>query len=280
MAFGLMTRESMLENGIIRDTGKTCEKHEMPIYARKMPNHGNRETEFCWQCTTEYIQTKSNAVDIAYNNQSLLAKGYKVFYKESVLSKEIASATLKNYKEHSAVDTKALNYAKRITRDYVKGMEGNSLLQGPPGGGKSHLSMSIAKNINEMFKSYNQSKSVIFVSVPLLSGLVKDTFDYDDKKNSKYSQERMSKLLINCDYLILDDLGKESTTGNTIKSASGWTYTFLFNILDNRTNTIINTNFSRAELMKIYDAAFVDRIIKGAKNNIFKYPDNAESKRF
>nr|WP_231908304.1 ATP-binding protein [Streptococcus pyogenes] len=245
-----------------------------------MPNHGNRETEFCWQCTTEYIQTKSNAVDIAYNNQSLLAKGYNVFYKESVLSKEIASATLKNYKEHSAVDTQALNYAKRITRDYVKGMEGNSLLQGPPGVGKSHLSMSIAKNINEMFKSYNQSKSVIFVSVPLLSALVKDTFDYDDKKNSKYSQERMSKLLINCDYLILDDLGKESTTGNTIKSASGWAYTFLFNILDNRTNTIINTNFSRAELMKIYDAAFVDRIIKGAKNNIFKYPDNAESKRF
>ncbi len=90
----------------------------------------------------------------------------------------------------------------------------------------------------------------------------------------------MSKLLINCDYLILDDLGKESTIGNTIKSASGWAYTFLFNILDNRTNTIINTNFSRAELMKIYDAAFVDRIIKGAKNNIFKYPDNAESKRF
>ncbi|EPW72012.1 ATP-binding protein [Streptococcus agalactiae] len=280
MAFGLMTRESMLENGIIRDTGKTCKKHEMPIYARKMPNHNNRETEFCWQCTTEYIQSKSNAVDIAYNNQSLLAKGYNVFYKESVLSKEIASATLKNYKEHSAVDTQALNYAKRITRDYVKGMEGNSLLQGPPGVGKSHLSMSIAKNINEMFKSYNQSKSVIFVSVPLLSALVKDTFDYDDKKNSKYSQERMSKLLINCDYLILDDLGKESTTGNTIKSASGWTYTFLFNILDNRTNTIINTNFSRAELMKIYDAAFVDRIIKGAKNNIFKYPDNAESKRF
>ncbi|MHC5848206.1 ATP-binding protein, partial [Streptococcus pyogenes] len=73
MAFGLMTRESMLASGVIRDTGKTCEKHEMQIYARKMPNHGNRETEFCWQCTTEYIQTKSNAVDIAYNNQSLLA---------------------------------------------------------------------------------------------------------------------------------------------------------------------------------------------------------------
>lgn len=280
MAFGLMTRENMIENGVIRETEELCEKHDLPIYARKMPNHENKETKFCWQCTTEYIQAKSNAVDIAYNNQSLLAKGYNVFYKESVLSKEIAGATLKNYKEHSVVDTQALNYAKRIIRDYVKGMEGNSLLQGPPGVGKSHLSMSIAKNINEMFKSYNQSKSVIFVSVPLLSALVKDTFDYDDKKNSKYSQERISKLLINCDYLILDDLGKESTTGNTIKSASGWAYTFLFNILDNRTNTIINTNFSRAELMKIYDAAFVDRIIKGAKNNIFKYPDNAESKRF
>lgn len=279
MAFGLMTRENMLASGVIRDTGRTCEKHEMPIYARKMPNHENKETKFCWQCTTEYIQAKSNAVDIAYNNQSLLAKGYNVFYKESVLSKEIAGATLKNYKEHSVVDTQALNYAKRIIRDYVKGMEGNSLLQGPPGVGKSHLSISIAKNINEMFKSYNQCKSVIFVSVTLLTKLVKDTFKYKDQY-AKYSQERITKLLTDCDYLILDDLGKESTTGNTIKPASDWVYTFLFSILDNRTNTIINTNFSKAELVKIYDAALVDRITKGAKNNIFKYPDNAESKRF
>ncbi|SQA20207.1 ATP-binding protein [Streptococcus agalactiae] len=229
MAFGLMTRESMLENGVIRDTGKKHAKStRCQFMLGKCQIMAIEKQNFVGNVQQSISKRKVMPVDIAYNNQSLLAKGYKVFYKESVLSKEIASATLKNYKEHSAVDTKALNYAKRITRDYVKGMEGNSLLQGPPGVGKSHLSMSIAKNINEMFKSYNQSKSVIFVSVPLLSGLVKDTFDYDDKKNSKYSQERMSKLLINCDYLILDDLGKESTTGNTIKSASGWTiYVFI-----------------------------------------------------
>ncbi|MHA2619286.1 hypothetical protein ACXZ74_06520 [Streptococcus agalactiae] len=162
MAFGLMTRESMLENGVIRDTGKTCEKHEMPIHARKKCQIMAIEKQN-FVAMTEDIQTKSNAVDIAYNNQSLLAKGYKVFYKESVLSKEIASATLENYKEHSAVDTKALNYAKRITRDYAKGMEGNSLSQGPPGVGNNDTVDDIATNINEMFKSYNQSKDVILV---------------------------------------------------------------------------------------------------------------------
>lgn len=90
----------------------------------------------------------------------------------------------------------------------------------------------------------------------------------------------MTNVLTNCDYLILDDLGKESTTGNIIKSASEWTYTFLFNILDNRQNTIINTNFTTKELTQIYDRAFVDRITKGAKKNIFVFPEDTESKRF
>ncbi|HEO6614891.1 TPA: ATP-binding protein [Streptococcus agalactiae] len=277
-AIGDGTRNGMLSTGFLVDTGKTCEKHQAPIYLRTRPV--GTESEFCWACQQEEINKKKSMVDLAYQNQAMLADGYSVFKRESILSKEIATAEIKNFKVECNTDNNALNFAKRTIRDYIKGMEGNCILQGPPGVGKSHLSMSIAKNINELFKSYNQSKSVIFVSVSLLSALVKDTFDYDDKKNSKYSQERMSKLLINCDYLILDDLGKESTTGNTIKSASSWAYTFLFNILDNRTNTIINTNFTTKELTQIYDRAFVDRVMKGAKKNIFIFPEDAESKRF
>lgn len=269
----------MIASGILRDTGTICEKHGLTIYARKMPNFNNKETLICWQCATENIRARAKDVDLEYQNSAMLASGYNVFKKESILSKEVASATFKNFEVKTKTDEFALNYAKRLVRDYLKGNEGNAVIQGPPGVGKSHLSMAIAKNMNEMFKGYNQKKSVIFVSFSLLTRLVKDTFKYNDKE-SKYSEERMTKLLSECDYLILDDLGKESSTGNTIEQASKWTYTFLFNILDNRTNTIINTNFNSKELTKIYDRAMLDRIMKGAKDNTFTFPNDTESKRF
>lgn len=276
-AIGDGTYQGMILSGFLVDTGKTCQKHNTPIYLRTRP--ADKQSEFCIACQQEKINDKKQSVDLKYEREAILANGYNVFYKESILSDEISKATLANFKVESEIDNKALNYAKRIVRDYSKGMVGNSILQGNAGVGKSHLSMGIAKDLNELFKAYNQQKSIVFVSVAMLARLIKDTFNYKDKE-SRYSQERMTKLLTECDYLILDDLGKESTTGNTIKQSSDWNYSFLFNILDNRESTIINTNFTTNQLIEIYDRAFVDRILKGARNNIFKFPDDAKSKRF
>lgn len=274
-AIGNGTLKGMIEAGFLVDTGQTCEKHNAPIYLRTRP--ADKQSQMCIACTIEYIDKKKKNVYLEYEKNSILANGYTVFKRESILSKEIASATIKNFEVKNELDQKALNYAKRMIRDYSKGMEGNAILNGPAGVGKSHLSMAIAKELNELFKAYNQPKSVIFVSVSRLIQIVQESFNH---KESKFNQERMTKLLTECDFLIFDDLGKESTSGENIKQASDWTYRFLFNILDNRTTTIINTNFSVAQLTKIYDKAFVDRVLKGAKNNIFKYPEEAESKRF
>ncbi|MEQ9810337.1 ATP-binding protein [Streptococcus jiangjianxini] len=270
-----MTFKGMISSGLLVDTGKVCDKHNAPIYLRTKPEE--KQAELCWACAQEGIDKKKQSVDIAYQNQSMLARGYQVFYNESILSKEVAVASFANFEVKNDLDQKALNYGKRLVRDYIKGMQGNAILKGPTGVGKSHLSIAIAKQLNETFKSYNQSKSVVFISVAQLMHLLKASFD---KKDSKYNQERMTKILTECDYLILDDLGKESTTGNSVRSTGDWKYSFLFNILDNREITIINTNFSVKELQKIYDQAFVSRLTKGAKNNIFSYPDNAKDKRF
>ncbi len=136
--------------------------------------------------------------------------------------------------------------------------------------------MAIAKKLNVTYKDFRQSKSVIFVSTSMLVRLVQDSFKYSE---SKYSQDRITKLLIDCDILILDDLGKESSSGSTIKPAGDWTYRFLFNILDNRKSTIFTTNFTVKELQQIYDKALVDRVLKGSKDKIFVYPKETESKR-
>lgn len=273
---GLGTYQQNIERGIWEDTGKTCPTHNAPIYLSHYPKHLDG-LELCIGCGWDNIRQRAKDTAAESESQSVLARGYQVFFNESILSKEVAKASFANFEVKSELDQQALNYGKRLARDYVKGMEGNAVLKGPTGVGKSHLSMAIAKQINETFKNYNQARTVIFVSVAKLMQLLKDNFD---KKDSKYSQERMTKLLTECDYLILDDLGKESTTGNSVRSTGDWKYSFLFNILDNRETTIINTNFTVKELQKIYDNAFVSRVLKGAKNNIFNYPDDATDKRF
>lgn len=273
---GLGTFQQNIKTGIWEDTGKTCPIHGTPIYLSHFPKHLDG-IELCVACCRDNITERSKEADAEAESNAMLSQGYRVFFNESILSQEAAKASFSNFKVANELDQKALNFGKRIARDYVNGMSGNTILKGSTGVGKTHLSMSIAKKINEDFKSYNQKRTVIFVSVLKLMQLIKTSFEI---KDSKYSEERMSKILTSCDYLILDDLGKESTTGNSVRSTSDWKYSFLFNILDNRETTIINTNFSVKELQKIYDNAFVSRITKQAKNNIFNFPETAKDKRF
>lgn len=269
------TLKGMIQSEFLVDTGKTCKVHKTPIYRRTRPK--GKESEFCWACQHIQRDKKKEQKDIEYENQAMLANGYNVFKRESIISKETSLADFNTFEIKHPFDEDAKNYANRLIRDYSKGIEGNAVIYGNPGVGKSFLAVSMAKQLNETFRSYKESKSVIFISVSMLIRLVQNSFNYTD---SKYTQERMTNLLIDCDYLILDDLGKESSSGSTIKSAGDWTYRFLFNILDNRSNTIITTNFTTKELIKIYDRAFVDRVLKVSKGNVLVYPKDMESRRF
>ena len=89
----------------------------------------------------------------------------------------------------------------------------------------------------------------------------------------------MIDMLVKADYLFLDDFGKESTFGRQTKEANEWKQTILYQILDERDTTIINTNLTGEQMQKVYDRSLVSRVMKGAMNNIFKYPDNAQSRR-
>ncbi|CAM4153736.1 DNA replication protein [Streptococcus penaeicida] len=273
-AIGDGTIKGMIQSEFLIDTGKTCQIHSAPIYRRTRPK--GKESEFCIACQHNERDKKREQVDIAYQNQAILSNGYNVFKRESIFSNELKKADFENFEIIKPIDDRAKNYGDRLIRDYIKGIDGNAIIQGEPGVGKSFLAMSIAKKLNLTYKDFRQSKSVIFVSTSMLVRLVQDSFKYSE---SKYSQDRITKLLIDCDILILDDLGKESSSGSTIKPAGDWTYRFLFNILDNRKSTIITTNFTVRELQQIYDKALVDRILKGSRDKIFVYPKETESKR-
>lgn len=139
-----------------------------------------------------------------------------------------------------------LTYCKNYAKNF-KTNSSNILMQGGTGLGKTHLSLAIASVVIE--KGY----SVIYVSAPDILKKIEDEKFYAERSKDKDT----ISYLMECDLLILDDLGTEFETKFT--SAT------IYNILNSRLlltkPTIINTNLSIEELQKSYSTRFVSRII-------------------
>lgn len=145
------------------------------------------------------------------------------------------------YNRMNNIYNHCLSYAKSFTVN-AKSL----LLMGSTGLGKTHLSLAIANEVIE--KGY----SVVYVSVPdILSKLESEHFSYGYSK-----EQEIMKSLLDCDLLILDDLGTEFSTQFSI--------TAIYNLFNTRINMgkplIINTNLTIDELAKTYTRRFTSRL--------------------
>lgn len=119
------------------------------------------------------------------------------------------------------------------------------LMSGPTGLGKTHLSLSIGKAAIE------KGMGVIYGSAPDLIGQV------EREKFSRADSGDSLALILDCDLLILDDLGAEFSTSFTVSC--------IYNIVNTRINrglpTIISTNYTLAEVLSAYQDRVVSRIM-------------------
>jgi DNA replication protein DnaC len=120
------------------------------------------------------------------------------------------------------------------------------IFYGGTGLGKTHLSLAIANAV------INRGYSVVYGTAQnVLSDLQNENFGRTD--NIRYYE----RAVLNCDLLIIDDLGTEYKSAYTTAS--------LYNIINSRIlaklPTIISTNFSSAELEEKYDQRITSRII-------------------
>lgn len=150
---------------------------------------------------------------------------------------------------------KNLSAAKEYAESF--GGEGkNLLLIGPTGTGKTHLSTAIAKVLIE------KGVEVIYDSAQnIVSAFEKDKF-----KSGYGAYEPEGTKYLECELLILDDLGTEFI--------SQFTVSCLYNLLNTRMNkglaTIISTNLSPAELSEKYEDRIYSRIV-GADTRILLF---------
>ncbi|MBS4882475.1 MAG: ATP-binding protein [Peptoniphilus harei] len=255
----------------------SCEKHGCQIKHAKVKISGSEQIiEICPECEKEEILKMESLLRQEAKIKALLSNTYKVFERESIYSQELSDKTLENYVADNPTNEQALNFMKRMLRDYLKFETGNVILSGPPGIGKSHLSIGLAKALNEQSKKCKNPKSVIFISTSALFNKIEESFNGRGDFTENYAVDLLSKV----DFLFLDDLGKESSMSANLKEANDWRQRVLFKILDSRQTTFFNTNLSSNDIKTIYNQALADRIFKGASKHIFKFPENMESRRY
>ncbi len=131
--------------------------------------------------------------------------------------------------------------------DNFKHEKGNILFYGTVGTGKSFLSGCIAKELLE--KAYS---CIYFSAINLFEQIAKETF-HSSSKDELYN---LYEYIYNCDCLIVDDLGTE-TTNSFIESQ-------LFALINERSlrnkSTIISTNLSLEDIRDRYSDRVLSRI--------------------
>lgn len=218
---------------------------------------------YCPICAKERIKQKEQQA-IEHNlNAAIYQKTYNVLMRDSTNAQELTEASFENFKAETPEERQFLDFAKGQVKKYLDGMNGNTLLTGGTGVGKTHLVISIAKELNEAYRAKGEPKSVLFINLTEILRDIRESFKFSSKKGY------YSRMLKEVDYLILDDLGVK--LGNAQgQSKSAWEEEFIFDVLSHRKNTIITTNLSNDEIANLYSERVASRIRTGLEGNFFK----------
>ncbi|GAA0178169.1 ATP-binding protein [Clostridium sediminicola] len=185
-------------------------------------------------------------------NKKLVKLYYKDSELSSVLKRENFNTFTYDYFSNRRVENKpktprknmeeifprALNYAESFNEKSE-----NLLFYGEPGTGKTFLTHCIAKELLDRG---------FFVLYRTAENLFRDLRDIRLNNNSN-----LENLLLNCDLLIIDDLGTEQI--------SRFTKTELFNLLNTKLlsnkKMLVSTNYSLDELMSTYTDRITSRLL-------------------
>lgn len=102
-----------------------------------------------------------------------------------------------------------------------------------------------------------KGKTVLYQTSPVL---LESVIDYKMSKN-KSSLDNIYNSVLNCDLLIIDDLGTESLNSMKLSELFTILNTRILNLNNKITKTIISTNLDLNDIFRIYEERIGSRII-------------------
>lgn len=298
----------------VNHVSEVCPKHKVSLVQfREQP-------PFCFQCKREEMLEQEQrkvqeATDRAYRRRTI-----EVLEKDSLLGDDSLKAVrFQNYRTDNFETQKALEQAQVFAseylttfhqlqqlkmkwllakenghlnleevqrleeayREYDRKTRFNIVFTGSPGVGKSHLAMSMLHEINTQASPH---VSCLFISTVDLMRKVKDSFR---NRESRYTEENMTRLLRSVDLLVLDDVGSESSLQRLQRfeqatqqiESSRYNQEFLYGVLNARGRTILTTNLNSEEFEQLYNEKLVSRMFRGAVGRVIKFTKATADKR-
>lgn len=178
---------------------------------------------------------------------------------ELILSQSFENFSLDFYQgQDKEVMESLVEDLKKYTNEFPE-KKSNLLFVGGTGIGKTHLSTAIAKALIE------KGQSVIYETA---TNFFAD-FENDRFRDRYNGEEPISSKYMECDLLIIDDLGTEVVTNFTVSC--------LYNLINTRLNKklpiILSTNLNSKEIRKLYNDRITSRLFGDFEIKIFKGTD-------
>lgn len=217
---------------LLTENGFSDDYLEIPYTCKKCEDTGFVDGKFC-SCHLKLLQQIS--FDELSKSSRLKLSSFESFSLDYYSDKDVKAAMKDIY-----------DYCRDYASDFSLSSP-NLYFYGPTGLGKTHLSLAIANEVIE------NGFSVVYGSAHnLLSRLEREKFGRSDEPDGTTED-----MLLNCDLLILDDLGAEFSTSFTVAA--------IYNIINTRLcegkPMIINSNLEFDEIEQRYTQRIASRII-------------------
>ncbi|MEB8713163.1 MULTISPECIES: ATP-binding protein [unclassified Bacillus cereus group] len=292
-------QESFKKISALEFADEYCQKHafskggQMTIKPVRKLIDKNNGTIYCPRCKVEeqdsvlFQQANSH-----YKKINRERKKNTLFQRSIIANQSITESRFSTY-ETDCEETKAnKEKAIKILERIKKGEALNVYIAGIQGVGKSHLAyamlyelvkhywvISDGEDLNDEY-AYGNMKSCLFVEIEKLIRLIQDSFR---NKESKYTMDYCISLMVEVDFLVIDDLGAESGSMNRNGEASDFVHKILYGVTNGRQGanktTITTSNLSSASLFQKYDPKLASRLLNGVSKEETIVFQNTTDKR-
>lgn len=250
-------------NSRIRIEPKVCDKHAKKVHYITDLATGE---SFCPLCKKEAMD-KENDKQLKQWGQDLIAKSYRGYLKqESLVGRNDAfDCTFDNFKHAKPDEDRVFKQARKIAGFYYANpaKQGNSLLFGNAGSGKTHLAMAILNAVNA--NSKDPMQKCLFISITALVSAMRERIS--DPTVNNWSTTHVKNVVKDADLVVIDDLGAESVD----KTASAFVQSTIQNLCEYNQRIIFTTNLNMDELRATYHDRLVSRFLEGSHGKIIDF---------